>query len=261
MERQFKEIVPFIKYKEVSPGEIKHNSFNHHLFSITLKGGAEYSFPEGRAKIRSGDLLSLHPGTLENWTADPEEGWTVYYVIIDLPTRFQLLLPPENLSRGIGRVKLYGTAFDECRKAFEVMDNWWNNSSSLKEPMFLNQIEYLLLQIKNLYNTGLLDSRIEKACSFLNTRINKPTTLDEVAHKACLSKPRLNTLFNEYFGFPPLKYLKNLRMERAAQLLLFTSLDIEAICNDLGYNERKYFDKLFKRHWKVTPYRYRKENQ
>ena len=261
MERHYRKIVPFIKYEEVPAGKSWQGTINHHLFSLTLKGETEYSFPEKKIKIREGNLLHFQPGTFQKWIADSEKGWTVYYLIIDLPTGLQALLPPDNLSKGVGRIKLYGSAFDECKKAFGVMDRWWEKTSSLKEAVFLNQLEYVLLQIRNLYTSTLMDPRIEKACNFLNSRLEKPTTLDEVIRVAGLSKPRLNTLFNEAFGVPPLQYLKNLRMERAAQLLLFTSLDIDVICTDLGYQERKYFDKLFKRHWKVTPFRYRKQNQ
>ena len=261
MERHYKKIVPFIKYEDVPARKIWQGTIQHHLFSITLKGGARYTFPEKEVKIREGDLLHFQPGTFQDWKADPEEGWTVYYLIIDLPTGMQALLPPDNLVKGVGRIKLYGNAFDESRRAFEVMDSWWEKTSSLKEKMLLNQLEFVLLQIRNLYSTTQLDPRIEKACNFLNSSLEKATTLNEVVRVAGLSKPRLNTLFNEAFGAPPLQYLKNLRMERAAQLLLFTSLDIDAISTQLSYQERKYFDKLFKRHWKVTPFRYRKQNQ
>jgi len=260
MERRYRKTVPFIKHEEVPSGKLWQGTIHHHLFSITLKGGARYTFPEKEVKIREGDLLHFQPGTFQHWKAGPE-GWEVYYLIIDLPTDLQILLPPDNLAKGMGRIKLYGNAFDESKKAFRVMDQWWEKTSSLKDQMLLNQIEFVLLQIRNLYNTTLLDPRIEKACNFLNSCLKTPTSLDQVVKAAGLSKPRLNTLFNEAFGVPPLQYLKNLRMERAAQLLLFSSLDIDYIATSLGYLDRKYFDKLFKRHWKVTPFRYRKQNQ
>jgi AraC-like DNA-binding protein len=56
-----------------------------------------------------------------------------------------------------------------------------------------------------------------------------------------------SALFKTALGLAPIAYLEQIRMERAARLPLFTATDIETISQQLGYNERKYFDKRFKR--------------
>jgi AraC-like DNA-binding protein len=90
-----------------------------------------------------------------------------------------------------------------------------------------------------------------RSCSvsgaFLHRRCEETLALSDVAQAAGLSKARLCALFKTALGLAPIAYLEQIRMERAARLPLFTATDIETISQQLGYNERKYFDKRFKR--------------
>lgn len=258
MKRHYVKKVPFVTFDEVPPGKNWHGTITHHLFSLTLKGGAEYFMDNKRFQVQVGDMLHFVPDSWQNWTAHPDKGWGVYYIIIDLPIRFNELLPENDLAPGIGRIQLDGEHFAECKEAFAKMDKWCDNQSNLQEKMILNQLEYILIQVMDQYPAVPLDFRIQKACNYLNSRIEKPTTLDDVVRAAALSKPRLSALFKATLGISPIMYLENLRMERAAQMLLFSALDIEVISAKLCYRDRKYFDKRFKRHWQVTPFKFRK---
>lgn len=258
MARKYRHIVPFITRQDVAPGMTRRGSLPHHLFSITLEGGATYEFPGGRVDIRKGDLLRLEPDTREAWTAHESDGWSVYYLIIDLPARLLGLLPPANLAPGVGRIQLDADVRDEVVNAFVRMDRWGDSASGLTGQLLLNQLEYIFLLVRDAHPIVRQDPRVEKARDFLQGRLEIPTTLDDVARAAFLSKARLCALFKDAIGVPPLQYLEQLRMERAVQLLLFTSLDVDRIADTLTYQDRKYFDKRFKRHWQVTPYRYRR---
>lgn len=52
-------------------------------------------------------------------------------------------------------------------------------------------------------------------------------------------------------------YVKDLRMKEAGELLTHTGLTIAAICDRVGYRDYYYFNKVFKRHFGITPARFR----
>jgi AraC-like DNA-binding protein len=252
--------VPFVTRLGVPPGMTCRRTFDHHLFSITLEGGATYDFPETQAYVTVGDLLHFRPGAWQDWTADARAGWTVYYLVTDLPPRLLDLLPGSDLGPGVGRVRLaHSPDAIAVREAFARMDAWAETASRVVEPILLNQLEYVLLLVRDRYPAVESDPRVEKARRFLHGCLAQPTTLAEIARAACVSKPTLCRLFGDALATTPLQYLERLRMERAAQMLLFTTVQIDRIARSVGFRDRKYFDRRFRRHWRTTPFRYRKQ--
>jgi AraC-like DNA-binding protein len=64
--------------------------------------------------------------------------------------------------------------------------------------------------------------------------------------------------FRECVGQPPAQYIAERRVERAAQMLLFSTSSIENIAECCGFPNRFYFSRVFTRHTGVAPGAYRK---
>src|SRR5690606_32934508 len=59
-------------------------------------------------------------------------------------------------------------------------------------------------------------------------------------------------------GMSPLEYVHTLRLEEAKQMLESGALPVEAIANEVGYEDPGFFSRLFRRHVGMTPAQYRK---
>jgi transcriptional regulator GlxA family with amidase domain len=64
--------------------------------------------------------------------------------------------------------------------------------------------------------------------------------------------------FQQATGMAPLEYVHTLRLEEAKQMLEASDLPIEAIANEVGYEDAGFFSRLFKRKVNLTPARYRR---
>ncbi|HEY5801934.1 MAG TPA: helix-turn-helix domain-containing protein [Burkholderiaceae bacterium] len=64
--------------------------------------------------------------------------------------------------------------------------------------------------------------------------------------------------FEQATGMAPLEYVHTLRLEEGKQMLEATDLPIEAIANEVGYEDAGFFSRLFKRAVNLTPAQYRK---
>lgn len=262
MEKEYIGKVPFARVRQFVPeSEPWEGTFDHHLFSITLGGGALYRSPDESFSVKTGDFLHFAPHAWQDWRSSDLEGWTVSFLILELPSRLNRLLLPDNLGPGIGKAVLEKDDQKKVASCFSTMDEWLSHPGALSNDIIINQLEYILLLVRSRSEITNIDPRIEKARSFLHSQIEKPTRLDDVAMAANLSRARLCTLFKEELKTTPLQYLEDLRMERAAQLLRFTSTDAETISRTLGYEDRKYFDKRFKRIHQLTPFQYRKKSK
>jgi len=63
--------------------------------------------------------------------------------------------------------------------------------------------------------------------------------------------------FSRATGLTPLDYVHALRLEEAKQMLETSDLPVEAIANEVGYEDSSFFGRLFRRKIGLTPAKYR----
>jgi transcriptional regulator GlxA family with amidase domain len=64
--------------------------------------------------------------------------------------------------------------------------------------------------------------------------------------------------FTRATGLSPLEYVHALRLEEAKQMLETDNLQVEAIANEVGYEDASFFSRLFRRKVGLTPAQYRR---
>lgn len=95
--------------------------------------------------------------------------------------------------------------------------------------------------------------------AYMNTHSDKELTLQALSDEVKLSKFHLIKLFKLTFGMTPVQYHNLLRMERAKELIQFTSLPITEIAEKLGYQNIHAFSRAFKSIEGVSPSFYRRK--
>ena len=59
-------------------------------------------------------------------------------------------------------------------------------------------------------------------------------------------------------GLSPMEYVHTLRLEEAKQMLETEDSPIEAVANEVGYEDASFFGRMFRRKVGLTPAQYRK---
>ena len=77
-------------------------------------------------------------------------------------------------------------------------------------------------------------------------------------HKYFVNPSYLSRLFKAETGQAFSKYLVNLRMKKAAQVLENSDLKVSDVAMCVGYNDVSYFIQTFKKYYNVTPEQYKK---
>ena len=83
-------------------------------------------------------------------------------------------------------------------------------------------------------------------------------SLNQVAKHVCLSPAYFSTLFRTETGCGFVKYLQHVRVEHAKKLLKSSKMRIGDIARAVGYQDLKFFNKVFLSETSVTPSEYRK---
>lgn len=101
------------------------------------------------------------------------------------------------------------------------------------------------------------DKRIEKALSIIHGNFHKEISVHEVAASVHLSYPQFNRLFVKQMGITPIRYIHQLRSDKAKGLLYTTDLPIKAVAAECGFRDIYYFSNFFKSVTGISPTQYR----
>ena len=82
-------------------------------------------------------------------------------------------------------------------------------------------------------------------------------TLELAARQAYVSQFHFCRQFRRVLGTNFKKYLNDLRMERAQELLRTTAFPITKVATLAGFNDLSYFERVFRRHCGERPSEYR----
>ncbi len=98
---------------------------------------------------------------------------------------------------------------------------------------------------------------IEQICIYLSKNYQKNLTQEFIASLFYLNRSYLSQLFKKKTGEKFVNYLNNIRIEKAKELLTQTDKDISSVARSVGYDNTKYFFRVFKKKVGTSPELYR----
>lgn len=122
--------------------------------------------------------------------------------------------------------------------------------------------QYILQLLRDVSDEeGQKSSIIGDLLRYLDRNYQYDITVNELAaHKYFANPSYLSRLFKAETGKTFSRYLIELRMEKAAELLRDSGLKISDVAMCVGYNDVSYFIQTFKKHYSVTPEQYKNES-
>jgi AraC family transcriptional regulator of arabinose operon len=102
--------------------------------------------------------------------------------------------------------------------------------------------------------------RLLEIRSYLEQNFTARIRLADLARRAGWSEPHLCTEFRRYFGIPIIQFILQLRMSQANYLLRDQGRRVGEIADEVGYPDLFTFSKMFKRHFGISPKKFRELN-
>lgn len=100
---------------------------------------------------------------------------------------------------------------------------------------------------------------IENVKTYIQKNYQKNLTQDFLASLFYMNRSYLSSLFRSRTGEKFVDYLCDVRIERAEELLENPDQKLAQIARSVGYDNEKYFFRIFKKRTGMTPDQYRKE--
>jgi two-component system, response regulator YesN len=98
---------------------------------------------------------------------------------------------------------------------------------------------------------------IYEIAKYVQENFNRDVKLQEISGHFYISREYISRKFKQEFNVNISDYIVNLRMEKAKYFLKNSQLKIYEIANLIGYQDDKYFRKVFKKVLGITPNEYR----
>lgn len=125
-----------------------------------------------------------------------------------------------------------------------------------------NKYEIQQSSFNDIFNTATARNTPVQIASVLKDYLiknyNKDINLNLIANNMNYSPSYLTKIFYQFYECSPSKYLINLRIQKAQQLLLHNpELSIRQIGESIGYEDQGYFSRIFKKQTGLSPLEYR----
>lgn len=220
-------------------------------FIYLLSGGAVYSVGSRSFTVGEDDIFYLAEG--ENYSIN----------VFQTPYRFihiNFSLSPESQDAFQSDVCMHnGRA--ACLSKFQMLRNLYTR----REPMVLFSCRTILYE---LFRQFLDDARkylssgkyipVRRAVEYMEAQYADPAlSMETIAGQAGVSTGYLRRLFREFHGVSPVRYLQDLRINRAKELLLSENCTVTDAASRCGYGSLYYFSEAFRARTGVTPSAFR----
>ncbi|MFF2089859.1 ABC transporter substrate-binding protein [Paenibacillus sp. NPDC058174] len=237
-----------------------------------LPASAFLSAVRGRAKIRLDDethsvngVHVLHGGKGARLDVAAEERFEYYLILykasLTLPAsqewlRFIALNKPFQLQYGF--MPQYPLSLQD--KARYIFEDWMKQEPLDKfhaRTLFYQFVHELLWQMQRQGVEPMRPDLASQALRFMHERYMEPITLDMMADLLDCSTRYLTKLFKSKMNESPIRFLTQIRMDKAAQLLTETEAPLQEIAQLVGYPDAHTLSRSFKKYYGVSPATFR----
>lgn len=217
------------------------HSHDCHEFIIVHRGGQETAIGGRKLRAAEGDLL-LYPARVLHEERQMRRGVletdSIGFFCKTWPDTLPLLQAD---LRGRIRVMAQWLRSDRHREAA---------AAERRNPALLRA---MLSEYVELAAGEVGDELAARLRSYVESRIADPLTLDDLSHHFKLSRYHLVRKYRAVTGQTPMAAVARLRLERARDIVLSTSLPLKDIPAMIGLNDVYHMTRLFRRHMGVTP--------
>lgn len=154
--------------------------------------------------------------------------------------------------------RTYGEASIEIIKMYKQAGDIFN-FTSIQD--YIHCVEDLLFglndYIRHLKSVHIDQRDMVRAVEYIQANYNKELSMTMVSNHVSLNYSYFSQTFKEFAGMSFVNYIKNLRIQKAKELLETTELKVLEIGEKVGFENTKHFNRVFKDTVGVTPLEYR----
>ena len=259
--------IDFCGYEDLEPSYSYGPSVrNNYVLHYITHGTGTFYYNHENFALEAGDLFLLKPNEMTYYVANSSDPWSYYWIGIS-GTK------PEDL---FSLSKINETAilkYSQSKKTKtignlikEIVLQTESNLTQLDYIKAYSHLYSIMYELGKAYPNPLRENKIKhdyysQIKNYIDQNYHNNIDIQSIADQLNINRSYLSVLFKKNIGLSPKKYMMDVRMKRASQLLFATKMTINEIAFSVGYNDQVTFSKAFKNYFLLTPSQYRKSTQ
>ncbi|WP_133998069.1 AraC family transcriptional regulator [Dinghuibacter silviterrae] len=232
---------------------------SQHIVIYCVEGRGWVTMEGMTIDLSPGEFVTIPAGTPHRYATDAQAPWTIYWIHFAGDTATYIT---DLLRQGKPRLVYDQQRFRLFDDIYAHLEKGYSNDNL----RYVNMIFYHFLS-SLLYGDKFSQAAqpqekdiIDRTMELMQKRSQDLLTLGELADFAGLSVSHFSTLFKKRTGHSPVEYFNHLKIQKACQYLLFTSMTVREIGVMLGIEDQFYFSRMFSKSMGVSPTEYRQRN-
>lgn len=224
------------------------------LLHFVISGKGKLINERGCHEVTENTMFVIRPFETVTYTADESDPWS--YIWIGFSTE----LPPPRIITSEDTV--YAPYLRESFVSAYSDDYFAEGNTGGAYESFLCGV---IWQIFGKLSYGFIDRMsvyecyIRPAISIMKTDYASEMTVSGIAARLHISRGYFTEIFKAEIGVSPKKYLYEIRMKKAADLILRNGVTLTVAASSVGYPDTFAFSRAFKAYYGCTPTEYKRK--
>ena len=246
--------------------EERYHCHEHLELAFIMSGKGRYKINDVIYEIEEGDLLIFNPGTYHQALVSNKS--TPTYEFFIGVSDFCLTGMPSN-SLILKNLPVYKTGSELKQKLMRLCTSMSAENDVYKIGRYYMMQSYLIQYMLAVLRDDQLPGEpgghvafesinknriVEEIILFFEEHYSEKISLELISENMYISPFYISKIFKMVTGDTPIRYLINIRLDKAKQLLENSpDLNVREIADRVGYDDAYHFSKLFKKRFGIPP--------
>jgi AraC-like DNA-binding protein len=246
-------------YEKCAPDfEINRSNYPYCFIKYTIKGEGSLTIKNKDYEIKPGVITGFGPGVPHHYIADSKNPMEHIFVTFVGKEAKHLLEKSLLSDKGIILLHNPTEVSDIIEKIFKIGSEKRQHS----QLICCNYLRILCLllgqnaeHVENDYSLAM--TTFLECKRYIDINFSMITSSAQAAEHCGINPRYMSALFKKCHLSPPHEYIMRLKMNKAANMLLASTLSIKEIAFKIGFEDQYHFSRNFKKFHKLSPRNYR----
>ena len=238
---------------------INHNKTGRldYYFLYLISNNFEIETPDGKGILYEGELVVIPPR--KSYKMTPEKGKPIYYLCIHITgcdvekmlRRYGIEMFPKTNKLSVN---------NHLQERFKKLFDAYARNDEYRDRELAILAERIMIDAGRAIKSKKVErATLTRSIRFINESYSERIKITDLAKMENMCMTAYNKEFKAQMGISPTKYIINLRMQKATELLETTNYSIKEISVLCGYEDYNFFTRVFKSCMGISPTLYRKK--